>query len=256
LKILESAVLRRPRVRRPLIRGVLALCAAAMMFSMSLSIPAHSPSSHEAHSLSAAAADLFVNSAAGDYHLKDGSPAEDRGETLAAVPFDKEGKPRPVGNASDIGAYEHGTPVPPDTTPPAAIADLEITNVTITSVTLNWTSPGDNGTEGTARSYELRRSNADITVANWKSATKVAGAPVPLPAGKRQGCNVSGLLPDNIYYFAIRATDGHNNTAPISNVAWNRTLRLVPDRRKAPWRGPFSTSRPRCTPSTCPGKRP
>jgi len=65
---------------------------------------------HEPHSLSAPLASLFVDPAAGDYHLSPASPAVDAGQTLLQVTVDIEGNPRPVGSASDIGAYER---IPP-----------------------------------------------------------------------------------------------------------------------------------------------
>jgi hypothetical protein len=48
----------------------------------------------------------FVNRAAGDYHLRSGSPAIDRGQTLSQVPRDYDDVLRPQGAAYDIGAYE------------------------------------------------------------------------------------------------------------------------------------------------------
>jgi hypothetical protein len=48
----------------------------------------------------------FVNAAAGDFGLQAGSPALDKGVTLAQVPFDFTGKARPEGAAYDIGAFE------------------------------------------------------------------------------------------------------------------------------------------------------
>jgi len=184
---------------------------------------------HEAHSLSAAPVALFVNDAAADYHLRDGSPAIDKGETLAAVAFDKAGKKRPVGNFSDIGAYEWGTPEPPDTTAPAAITDLVISNITHTTVNLTWTAPGGDGMNGTAASYDLRYSKTAVTEAGWKNATKVSQAPIPRLAGTRQWCLVSGLVQNTTYHFAIRATDQNNNTAGISNVVSGATLRIIPN---------------------------
>ena len=41
-----------------------------------------------------------------DFHLREGSPALDSGETLTEVLADLEGTPRPLGSAFDIGAYE------------------------------------------------------------------------------------------------------------------------------------------------------
>ncbi|MEE8524300.1 MAG: choice-of-anchor Q domain-containing protein, partial [Thermoanaerobaculia bacterium] len=49
---------------------------------------------------------LFVDLAGGDYHPRDGSPLLDAGETLAEVPTDLEGTPRPLGTAYDVGSYE------------------------------------------------------------------------------------------------------------------------------------------------------
>lgn len=41
-----------------------------------------------------------------DFHLREGSPALDNGETLTEILTDLEGTPRPLGPAFDIGAYE------------------------------------------------------------------------------------------------------------------------------------------------------
>jgi Protein of unknown function (DUF1565). len=48
----------------------------------------------------------FVNAAAGDFGLQAGSPALDKGMTLAQVTTDFTGKARPEGAAYDIGAFE------------------------------------------------------------------------------------------------------------------------------------------------------
>jgi hypothetical protein len=74
---------------------------------------------HEPHSLSAPLASLFVNPGV-DYHLAPASPAIDAGQTLAEVPVDIEGNPRPAGAASDIGAYERAAP------PAISISDCSV----------------------------------------------------------------------------------------------------------------------------------
>lgn len=61
---------------------------------------------YDANSELATQAELFSDPAGDDYHLKEGSPAVDAGETLADVPTDLEGTPRPVGPTFDVGAYE------------------------------------------------------------------------------------------------------------------------------------------------------
>ena len=50
---------------------------------------------------------LFANLSAHDFHLQATSPAIDAGVTLAEVPTDFEGTPRPQGAGYDIGAYEY-----------------------------------------------------------------------------------------------------------------------------------------------------
>ncbi len=62
---------------------------------------------HEAGSFSATDSSLFAASGSGNYHLKAGSPAIDKGQTLSSVTVDMEGHSRPQGAASDIGCYEY-----------------------------------------------------------------------------------------------------------------------------------------------------
>lgn len=50
---------------------------------------------------------LFGNPAIRDFHLAMGSAAIGKGESLAKVTTDKDGKQRPIGSAYDMGAYEH-----------------------------------------------------------------------------------------------------------------------------------------------------
>ena len=48
-----------------------------------------------------------------DFHLRAGSPAIDKGITLAEVITDIESTPRPQGAGFDIGAYEYSSAPPP-----------------------------------------------------------------------------------------------------------------------------------------------
>jgi parallel beta-helix repeat protein len=61
---------------------------------------------HDDHSLVATPAELFVNAAGGDFHLKAGSPAVNSGSSLQAPAVDFFGVARPQGTAVDIGAAE------------------------------------------------------------------------------------------------------------------------------------------------------
>lgn len=49
---------------------------------------------------------IFTDTAAGNFHLRTGSPAVDAGTSSGAPPVDFEGYNRPYGNGVDIGAYE------------------------------------------------------------------------------------------------------------------------------------------------------
>jgi subtilase family serine protease len=97
---------------------------------------------------------------------------------------------------------------------------------------------------GTALSYDLRYSRTDITQNSWNSTTRVNQAPPPRAGGTSQWCLVSGLVPNTTYFFAIRAKDHNNNTAPISNVVSGTTLRIIPDLFIGPTDLSFSPERP------------
>jgi hypothetical protein len=66
----------------------------------------------DANSFSATPDVLFVDTAGGDYHLADGSPAIDSGTSAGAPSVDLDGNGRPAGTAFDIGAYEYGGAAP------------------------------------------------------------------------------------------------------------------------------------------------
>ncbi|MBN9523786.1 right-handed parallel beta-helix repeat-containing protein [bacterium] len=60
---------------------------------------------------------LFVDRPGGDYHLRPGSPAVDRGTPLGAPAADFEGQARPAGAGYDIGADEYVATPPPNAPP-------------------------------------------------------------------------------------------------------------------------------------------
>ncbi|MBN1996706.1 cellulase family glycosylhydrolase [candidate division KSB1 bacterium] len=64
---------------------------------------------YDNHSLLATPEQLFIDPAAGDFHLRAGSKAIDAGTPLPDVVFDLEGSLRPDGSGYDIGAYESQT---------------------------------------------------------------------------------------------------------------------------------------------------
>lgn len=127
-------------------------------------------------------------------------------------------------NSSDISnVVSLATTATPDTTSPASVSDLTVSNPTQGSLTVSWTSPGDDANSGTATSYDLRYSTPPITAGNFSSATQVTGEPTPQVAGTSQNMTVTGLSPNTTYYFAIQTSDEIPNTSTISNVASGTT---------------------------------
>jgi VCBS repeat protein/fibronectin type III domain protein/FG-GAP repeat protein len=116
-----------------------------------------------------------------------------------------------------------------DVTPPASITDLAPTATTTSSVSLSWTSPGDDGTSGTAASYDLRYSTSLITAGTFLAATQVAGEPNPAVAGTSQSMTVPGLAANTPYYFAIKTSDEVPNISGLSNVETATTLGAAGD---------------------------
>ena len=111
-----------------------------------------------------------------------------------------------------------------DQTAPGKITNLKaITPTQQTNITLNWTSPGDDGNGGTATSYDLHVSNARLSEATWNTATAVNDEPVPMLAGSPESITVGNLLCGRTYYFGMKTTDNDNNTSVLSNVATGRT---------------------------------
>ncbi len=105
-----------------------------------------------------------------------------------------------------------------DTTAPAAIANLALSSASGKSILLTWTAPGDDGSTGTATTYDIRYSTSTITEGNWASATQSTGEPTPQVAGTVQTLRVSGLDWNTTYYFAMKTSDEVPNTSTLSNV--------------------------------------
>ena len=85
---------------------------------------------------------------------------------------------------------------PPDVESPSYVIDLRVTCTTISSVTLSWTAPGDDGDRGTASSYDVRYATGPITEDNWESASRAEGEPSPMAAGQTEIFIVRGLGSD------------------------------------------------------------
>lgn len=119
--------------------------------------------------------------------------------------------------------YDAGS-APADTVPPAAITDLAVVPLSDTSIQLTWTASGDDGTTGTASSYDIRSSSSRIlTEADFAGAAPLTGEPSPLAAGTPQQMTVPGLTANTSYYFAMKVSDEVPNASGLSSCAWGTT---------------------------------
>ena len=102
-----------------------------------------------------------------------------------------------------------------DNVPPNRVAGLELKSATTTSVTLRWTPSGDDGANGAAKSYQIRRSDkAIVTASDWEAATPVNATL------KISETEVSAVLTFDTFdqkgYLAVSAFDNVHNRGEAS----------------------------------------
>lgn len=108
----------------------------------------------------------------------------------------------------------------PDTTAPAAVANLAASPVSPHSVTLTWTAQGDDSNTGTAYFYDIRYSlNPIVTDADFAAAGRVNGEPSPQAAGVLESFTVQNLTDNTNWYFALKTIDEVGNVSDLSNLA-------------------------------------
>ncbi|WP_437321325.1 hypothetical protein [Sorangium sp. So ce385] len=103
-----------------------------------------------------------------------------------------------------------------DVTPPGQVTDLTAIDAGATSAVVQFTSPGDDGLEGTPTAYEIGWSLYPLDDSNFSSA-KLTSAPPAQPAGWLVQAQVEGLPPTATVYVAMRAVDEAGNVGPVSN---------------------------------------
>ena len=112
-----------------------------------------------------------------------------------------------------------------DTISPNRITDFKLANYFNNSlfVTLAWTAPGNDYTEGRAFRYEIRCFTAREALSQenfGEQGILVHSSLVPSPdtQGKEQRCTVGVPWPKEVFYYAIVAYDVAGNRAEVSNV--------------------------------------
>jgi len=111
-----------------------------------------------------------------------------------------------------------------DVTPPARIDDLSASSIEDSSFVLEWTAPGDDGTQGAALLYELRYSTSPMDSSNFEDGYRNAWVPRPSMSGTREAFTVEDIEPLTKYYVAIRAWDEAFNRATLSPITTLTTL--------------------------------
>lgn len=115
----------------------------------------------------------------------------------------------------------------PDTTAPATIS-LSVTGRTASTISYGWIAVGDDGTAGTAFTYDFRYATYPIT-----TEALFAGAPrefiaAPQASGAAEEFTLGSLAGDATFYASVRAHDEAGNIGPISNSPSGQTLDAVP----------------------------
>jgi hypothetical protein len=124
-----------------------------------------------------------------------------------------------------------------DRTPPGTITDLRIVDSSLTSLTLTWTAPGDDGDVGTTSAYDIRLhynpiedlycpfgcdyDPTDDCYMNYWCVSRVCNPPQPSPAGTQEIVTISALASLRKYYIRIKASDGYLWSAASNQVLGN-----------------------------------
>jgi len=86
------------------------------------------------------------------------------------------------------------------------------------TVTLKWTAPGDDGTRGRAKRYDLRIAFKPITETTFDTSMPLVGAPIPGLPGAREQMRIPRYIWGLQYYVAVKTIDEAGNRSSLSNV--------------------------------------
>ena len=98
---------------------------------------------------------------------------------------------------------------------PPPVSELNVTNVTSSSATLEWKAPVDDPDSPAPSAYDLRlQPDSSIDANDFDDAQKVSNVPAPASPGTSQSVTVS-LNQNTSYFFAVRTLDATKNASPI-----------------------------------------
>jgi hypothetical protein len=101
---------------------------------------------------------------------------------------------------------------------PSIVADLAITAVSPTTISLSWTAPNGGDPKMLVYEYDLRYATFPISDTSWGEATGAEGEPAPLPPGMTQVMELAGLSTGSTYWIALEARSTEGVWSGMSNV--------------------------------------
>jgi hypothetical protein len=138
-----------------------------------------------------------------DFHELAGSPTIDKGtDDPQNGATDPDGRPRFLGAAPDIGAYEF---------PAAGAVTSDATDVTKTDARLNGTVDSEGTDTPTSWAFDYGTSPSLGQTVPIPDATLPAGVH-PIPFGQAVNELLTGLTPGTTYYYRVRATNPDGET--------------------------------------------
>ena len=103
-----------------------------------------------------------------------------------------------------------------DTIAPSIPTQVNVADVTSSQATIELVAPGDDGTLGEVKGYEVRyRIGESITEDNFATATNIIIDATLVGPGEVQTLVIAGLLPETDYSIGIRALDNCRNASPL-----------------------------------------
>jgi hypothetical protein len=112
---------------------------------------------------------------------------------------------------------------------PGVPGNMVVADAQSNGATISFLAPGDDGTIGTVKGYEVRYQVGDvqITNANFASANEVVFSADIAPAGTQQTLTLKDLLPETPYTVAVRAFDDCHNTSEIATTTFTTAPRKI-----------------------------
>lgn len=171
-----------------------------------------------------AATDVTLSLAGGGF--SQGSPTRtpvDGVATFSGLVVVDEGTYRFEANAGGLPPSVSEDLVIADTVAPAAANGFVASELSLSSIRLDWAAPGDDGDLGTATRYEVRYATDAITEATFEAATVVTGVSAPQAPGTAESFTVSGLEVGTTYFFALKTFDGAGNGSALATASASTT---------------------------------